>query len=122
MRIYLAHSSNFNFSEKLYSPIKESELSKDHEILFPQEGPVEEITRNMIEEADALLADVSQPSLGVGIEMGWADSFHVPVIAMNEKGSAPSFSIDNVVSERFEYENPEDMIEKITVALAKLRS
>jgi len=121
MKIFIAHSSNFDFKNKLYAPHRGSVLNTEHEILLPQETePKIEITREMIQGCDALAADVSQPSLGVGIEMGWADAFHVPVIAMHEKGSRVSFSIDNVVTHRFEYSGAEDMLVKLGNVLAKL--
>lgn len=120
MKIYVAHASGFDFRTKLYEPLRASALDTEHEILLPQEGPIEEITRDMLGQADALVADVSMPSLGVGIEIGWADSFSMPVIAIYEKGSTPSFSIDNAVTTRFEYENGEDLVEKLTAALAAL--
>lgn len=53
--------------------------------------------------------------------MGWADSFHHPIIAIHEKGSTPSFSIDNVVTEHIEYDGPEDMLSKLKTALEKIQ-
>ena len=117
MKIFIAHSSSFDFKTKLYQPLRDSALNTEHEILLPQEGEVEEITRDMIKDSDVLIAEVSTPSLGAGIEMGWADAFHHPVIAIFEKGTTPSFSIDNVVTARIEYDGPEDMIQKIATAL-----
>lgn len=117
MKIFIAHSSSFDFRTKLYVPLRASALNAEHEILLPQEGEIEEITREMIKDADVLIAEVSLPSLGAGIEMGWADAFSHPVFALYEKGTTPSFSIDNVVTKRIEYENSEDMIQKITSAL-----
>lgn len=117
MKIFVAHSSGFDFRTKLYKPLRESSLNTEHEILLPQEGEVEEITRDLIKDSDVLIAEVSMPSLGAGIEMGWADAFHHPVIAVYEKGSTPSFSIDNVVTARIEYDGPEDMIQKFEAAL-----
>lgn len=122
MKIYLAHSSAFNFKSKLYEPLRDSSLNQVHELLFPQEGPFEEISRDMIKTADALIAEVSMPSLGVGIEMGWADTFSLPVIAISEKGSRVSFSIDNVVTEQIEYENQNDMLRQLETVLTKLQS
>jgi hypothetical protein len=123
MKIYLAHSTHFDFKEKLYTPIKNSPLATEHEWHFPHETDAPpEISRDMIKGCDALVADVSAPSLGVGIEMGWADAFHVPVIAMNERGSKVSFSIDNVVTQRFEYENQGDMLAKLESALAAIKA
>lgn len=120
MKIFVAHSSGFDFRTKLYKPLRDSSLNNDHEILLPQEGEVEEITREMIKDCDALIAEVSTPSLGAGIEMGWADAFGHPVIAIYEKGSNPSFSIDNIVTDRIEYEGPDDMIQKIEAAIQKV--
>lgn len=121
MKIYVAHSRKIDFRNKLYAPLRGSALNSEHEILLPQEGEVEEITRDMIKGCDALVAEVSAPSLGAGIEIGWADAFGVPVIAMSEKGATVSFSIDNAVTERFEYENAGDMLEKLTAALKKFQ-
>jgi nucleoside 2-deoxyribosyltransferase len=121
MKIFVAHSSGFDFKNKLYQPLRSSALNTEHEIFLPQEREVEEITRDVIKNSDALIAEVSIPSLGAGIEMGWADAFGVPVIAMSEKGATVSFSIDNVVTERFEYESPEDMLQKLEIALKKFQ-
>ena len=121
MKIFVAHSSNFDFRNKLYAPLRSSTLNTEHEILLPQEDAIEEITRDMISTYDALIAEVSAPSLGVGIEIGWADAAHVPVIAMYEKDSHPSFSIDNAVSDRFEYTSATDMLDKLSLALKKLQ-
>lgn len=121
MKIFVAHSSNFDFKNKLYSPLRGSALNAEHEILLPQEGEIEEITREMINDCDAVVAEVSVPSLGAGIEIGWADAAGVPVIAIYEKDSKPSFSIDNAVSDRFVYENANDMVEKLSLALKKIQ-
>lgn len=121
MQIYVAHSSNFDFKTKLYAPLRGSALNTEHEILLPQEGEIGEITREMINGCDVLVAEVSAPSLGVGIEIGWADAAGVPVIAMSEKGAQVSFSIDNAVTERFEYENVDDMLAQLVAALIKFQ-
>ncbi len=122
MKIFVAHSSNFDFKNKLYTPIRASALNTMHEIFLPQEGEVEEITKDMIKGCDVLVAEVSAPSLGAGIEMGWADAFGVPVIAMSEMAAQVSFSIDNVVTDRIEYDSAEDMIEKLQDSLEKIKS
>lgn len=121
MKIFVAHSSGFDFKAKLYAPLRASALNTEHEILLPQEGAVEEITRDMIKGCDVLVAEVSKPSLGAGIEMGWADASGVPVIAMVEQGVTPSFSIDNVVTQRFEYANGDDLVQKLGAALGSVK-
>ncbi len=122
MKIFVAHSSGFDFTTKLYGPLRSSALNTAHEIHLPQEGKVEEITRDIIAAADVLLVEVSMPSLGAGIEMGWADAFDIPIIALYEKGTAVSFSIDNVITDRIEYKDEADMIKQIEEALSTLAS
>ena len=121
MKIFIAHSSNFDFKNKLYIPLRGSALNNEHEIFLPQEGKIEEITRDMVSHCGAVVAEVSSPSLGAGIEIGWADAAGVPVIAMYEKDAHPSFSIDNAVSDRFEYDNADEMLEKLAAALNQLQ-
>lgn len=122
MKIYVAHSTHFDFKGKLYEPLRASGLNETHEILLPHEQEeIGEITRDMIKEADVLVAEVSTPSLGAGIEIGWADAFGVPVIAMSEKGAQVSWSIDNAVTDRFEYDGTADMLTQLTTALSKLK-
>lgn len=121
MKIFVAHSSNFDFRKKLYAPLRESVLNTEHEIVLPQEAEIEEITRDMIQGCDVLVSEVSAPSLGAGIEMGWADVFGVPVVAMYEKDAKVSFSIDNVVTKKIEYESSEDMLNKLKAVLATLK-
>ncbi len=120
MTIFVAHASSFDFRTKLYDPLRASALNTEHEILLPQEDAQEEITRDMIRSADVLVAEVSESSLGAGIEMGWADAFGVPIIVLYEKGSQVSFSIDNVVTTRIEYDTADDMVTKLAEALAAL--
>jgi len=120
MKIFIAHASTFDFKSKLYGPLRKSALNTEHEIHLPQEGKVEEITRDIIAGVDVLLTEVSMPSLGAGIEMGWADAFDIPIIALYENGSDISFSIDNVITDRIEYKDADNMITQIEEALNNL--
>ena len=122
MKVYLAHSTHFDFKEKLYKPLRGSALHTEHEINLPHETEdPPTISRDMIKNCDVLVAEVSVPSFGVGIEIGWADAFGVPIIGMVERGAKVSWSVDNELTDRFEYESADDLIEKLTAALAKLK-
>ena len=117
MKVFLAHASDFDFRNKLYIPIRHSPLNSEFEFFFPQESEKEEVTKELIKGMNLLLVDVSRPSTGAGIEMGWADAFSIPIIAMHEKGSSVSSSVDYVAKERIEYLGPEEIIEKLTHVL-----
>lgn len=119
MRIFIAHSSHFDFRKKLYEPLRASALNLEHDIFLPQEKGSEKITKELIESCDVLIAEVSTPSLGAGIEMGWADAARIPIIAFQEEGSVVSLSVDNVVRERITYSGSVDFIEKLEGILSR---
>jgi len=113
MKIFVAHASSFDFKNKLYAPIRESVLNTEHEFFLPQETGDEEVTLETIKNSDALVCEVSIPSTGAGIEMGWAHASHIPILCIYEKGSQPQVSAEYVATEYVEYADSADMIGKI---------
>lgn len=71
MKIFVAHSSMFDFINKLYIPLWGSRLNTLHDIFLPQENGHEEVTKELIKSCDLVIAEVSMPSTGAGIELGW---------------------------------------------------
>lgn len=112
MKIFVAHPGTIDFQHELYGPLRESSLSKEHEIFLPHEGK-SQVTKELIKQSDLLIAEVSVPSTGSGVEMGWADAFNVPILALHKEGTKRSNSVSYVAKEILEYENSEDLIEKI---------
>ena len=76
MKIYISHSTGFDYQKELYEPIKNSELYNSHEIIFPHDKSSEvSNSKEVIKGCDMVIAEVSYPSTGMGIELGWADGF-----------------------------------------------
>lgn len=123
MKIFLAHASAFPFEEKLYAPLRASALSREHTFLFPEEQKYGGIwnTKEEIAKSDVLVVDVSVPSTGAGIEMGWAETFNVPIIAIHEKGSTPSATVSYVTTTVIVYDDSDDLISKLTPALDAIK-
>ena len=69
-----------------------------------------------------MIAEVSRPSIGVGIELGWADSAKIPIICMYNEGTKPSVSLKAISTIFVQYLGAKDMIEKIGTAIAAVRS
>jgi len=106
-KVYVSHSKKFNFKNELYGPLKNlNEIN----FIFPHEKSEKpKPSKNIIKSSSAVIAEVSYPSTAVGIEIGWADAFNVPVICLYKKNSKISSSL-KIVSKNFvEY----DKIEKI---------
>ena len=114
MKIYFGHSKDFDFKNELYKPIRESVLNNEHEILFPHETDEFFNSKDRIKNCDLMIAEVSYPATGLGIELGWAEMLKTQVLCVSRKGCKISGSLKVVTKDFIEYENAEDLVEKLT--------
>lgn len=119
MKIYVGHSSEINFGEELYEPLRNSDLAEKHELVFPHEDSDELFdSRDFLEnECDLFIAEVSQPSTGLGIELGWADQFGVPIICLYRESSSPSSSLKAVTDDFREYSDSGELVKIVEKAV-----
>lgn len=118
MKIYISHSSQYDYTNKLYNPIKSSDLLQSNTVFLPHENKVVN-TKEIISNYDLVIAEVSLPTTGQGIELGWADYAKTPILCIYEKGTKISSSLKFITNQFIEYENSEDMIRKISDFLKK---
>jgi hypothetical protein len=91
MKIFIAHSSAYNFVNELYLPLKSSSLLREgHELILPMDNGRLGTSRTEVQTCDVLIAEVSLPSTGQGMEIGWADAVNIPIITIAKEGSSPS--------------------------------
>lgn len=122
MKIYIAHSRSFDFKKELYEPIRQSSLNNEHTFVLPHETSDDPFNSKdyLKNEVDLMIAEVSKPATGLGIELGWADSCKVPIICIYRKGSKVSGSL-KVVSKNFvEYSNSKELISGIEQMLNQI--
>ncbi len=117
MIIHVTHSNDFDFKKELYSPLRNSELNKEHEIFLPHETDKFINTKDLIRNADVVVAEVSFPSTGQGIELGWASDANVPIICIYKEGNKTPGSLKAVSSTFLQYKDSDEMIKKISEAL-----
>lgn len=115
MKVYLAHSKNFDYPEELYQFLsKDDELSKV-EFVFPKNISSRESFRGL----DVMIAEVSEPDLRVGMEIGWAYDEGIPIYGVsNHSISSPS----DVLGEVRTYQTSKDLVSTIQELLLKARS
>lgn len=115
MKIYVIHASSFpDYKENLYKKLRDSLLSRDNEIIFPHEKSEQPIkSREIIANSDLIIAEVSYPSTGLGIELGWADAAERKILCIYKAGSKPSSSLKEVTEDFIEYTSQDDMVLKV---------
>jgi hypothetical protein len=123
MKIFVSHSPKGNYQEELYKPLRESELSKKHELIFPhaaaseprqgRESEIEVPTKDTIRDCDLVVAEVSNPLFDQGLELGWANGAYVTILCFYKSGSEVSSSVKSVTDSIFEYDSMDIMIKKI---------
>jgi hypothetical protein len=113
-KIYIAHATSFDFENELYAPLRASEIAAQHELIFPHDTAREPInSKAIIAVADLIVAEVSYPSMGVGIELGWADAAGKKIICIYRTGTKISSSLEYISCEKIEYSDGVDLVAKL---------
>lgn len=108
MKIYVCHSSSFDYKTELYEPLMR-ELSTTHEIILPHELETGLNSKDIIKTCDVVLAEVSFPSTGQGIELGWADAAGVPIICIHKSDAKPSQALHHIAGSFNSYTNSNNL-------------
>lgn len=123
MKIYIAHSREFDFKTELYNPIRQAQGLPQAEIVLPHEfSDKSDNTREFYDNLDLMIAEVSYPATGLGMELGWAFDSKVPIVCIYRHGKKFSGSCYAVTDQFYEYETPGDLpnlIAKIIEQCAK---
>lgn len=120
MNIYVSHLRKYDFKNELYFPIRNSSLNNKHNFILPHENSEDPFnTKELFESegCDLVLAEVSFPATGQGIELGWADFLKIPVVCIYKDGTKPSGSLSVISKDVLMYTDTDDMILKIENAL-----
>ena len=122
MKIYIGHPSSIDFKESLYRPLENSELAEKHNLIFPHKDSDEPFdSKNLLRgECDLMVAEVSEPSTGLGIELGWAEMFEVPTVLAKRNNVNVSSSLSVISDEVLSYEDKEELIEVLRNRIGRI--
>lgn len=121
MKIYVSHSREFDYVNELYAKIKESDINKHYQFIFPHENGKVINSKEEIKNCDLILAEVSFPSTGQGIELGWGDLQNIPIICICKENYKASGSLGFITTQLRFYSDLNDMIIKISELIAERR-
>lgn len=119
MKIFVSHSTNYDFTNELYAPLRQSDLGTKNEIVLPHENQQDILTKDIIKGCDLVVAEVSYPSTGHGIELGWADMFKIPIVCIHKEGSEPSRSLRKITHDFITYKDKNDMTARLSKYIAE---
>ncbi len=74
-------------------------------------------SKEYLKQCKFMIAEVSIPALGLGIEIGWANLYDVKIICLAKEGTNPSTSLSVVSKDIIKYTDEEDMIKKLEQVL-----
>ena len=114
-RIYVGHARDerLNYQEDLYLPLISS-LGDDLVIVPHEKGAEAQInSEEVLPTCHLMIAEVSYPSTGLGLELVWAKHAAVPVLCIYNINCQPSTSVTNYCPDIISYESNVDMVEKV---------
>ena len=117
MKIYISHSSNFDYQNELYRPIEQA-FSGEHDVYLPHSPEnAGKNAKDIIADSDVVLAEVTYPSTGQGIELGWAEAAGIPIICFHKTDSKPSGALKHVAQTFVTYNTENDMTTRLATAV-----
>lgn len=120
MKIYVAHPSIINYREEIYTPLRQDNFFLQHSLILPHEEDVNfQDVRGRYKDIDIVISECSQPSTGMGIELGWFFDDKKPIFCLYKKGTMPSSALKAITKAIIEYENSEDFVIKVKEIIAQ---
>lgn len=122
MKIYISHSNKFNYFDELYIPLLNSKIKEENELIFPHSKELENVdTKEILASCDVLIAEISNPAIGVGIEIGRAEACNLKIICLLKNGVKCNSSVKRVADNIIKYNNIQEMINKLEKGLKEYK-
>ena len=123
MRVYLIHSTKYDFRNELYAPLKASTLNSEHEIIYMFDNTdTLRDSKDIIKGSDLIIAEVSHAGVGSGIELGWADMLGLPIICFYKTGLSASKSLPIITTHIFEYDDEAELVATLAKEIAVVQT
>ena len=104
MRVYIAHSREFDYVKELYEPLRKDKYFEECDLILPHERDNNSCNaRDFYRNIDVVIAECSYPSTGLGIELGFAYDDKTPIYCLYRSGAHFSNAIKAVSDKFYEY-------------------
>lgn len=112
MKIYFAHSRDYDYQSELYQPLRHCLELNQADLIFPHESAAQNRqTRDFYKTLDLVIAEVSHPATGMGIELGWAYDDGIPIVCISQQSAKISGSLHAITDQFYTYSTPDELIQ-----------
>jgi len=120
MLLFFTAAPSFDAQKELASPLSAAKALKKHELLFPtlQKPPFD--AHGALKASDIVFAEVSAPSLEVGLHLGWASATFIPIVCVSKKGTTLAPMLKDVSKFFIEYDSPADLATKVADFMSRI--
>lgn len=114
MKIYIAHSKKIDYINDLYIPLRNDSFFYEYELILPHEKSESSSNdREFYKNIDVFIAECSESTIGLGIELGWVYDDCKNIYCIYKSGKRISNAIKVLTHNFFEYESTDEMLEVI---------
>ena len=118
--LYISNANSYDYESELYEPIRQSDFYKNHQVFLSSEPQNAGINlKDILDKVDLMIAEVSYPSTGQGIELGRADAAGIPILCFYKAGNKPSSSVRYITDNLYAYKTTRELIDMITQRVEK---
>ncbi len=91
LNIYFIHSTKFDYSNLLYKKVLSSSVCLSHNLILPMTNDYKDkYTKDLMDKADIIIVELSNPSFGLGLELRYLTKFDKPKLFLSLDNKYPN--------------------------------
>lgn len=91
LNIYFIHSTKFDYTNLLYKRLLSSTVCLSHNLILPMTKEYQTMyTKDLMNKADIIIVELSNPSFGLGLELKYLTKFNKPKLFLSLDNKYPN--------------------------------
>ena len=113
-RIYFIHSRKIDYNDLIYLPVLRSEVLHTHELMLPESENLKNVYyKDLINDADLIVVELSNPDLGFNMELKQAILSKKPILALANKKIGFDTKYQKLLKNVYGYETEKEFREYV---------
>ena len=113
-KIYFIHSRKIDYNDLIYLPVLRSEVLHTHELMLPESENLKNVYyKDLINDADLIVVELSNPDLGFNMELKQAILSKKPILALANKKIGFDTKYQKLLKNVYGYETEKEFREYV---------